>query len=119
MSLLFLSVCKCFWPVFLVSDASFCLVDAPGLHLDKLGSTVFVVLGNHPCLPPVDLAVSENPRRDSVCCLQVVRFVRCSRHAVDPRLQLVFWIVLLDSVEAAVAASWLLSSCSLRSWLVC
>ena len=34
----------------------------------KFGPAVFVVCGNHPCLPPVNLALPEDPRRDSACC---------------------------------------------------
>ena len=71
------------------------------------------MLGNHPCLLPVDLALPESPRRDSVCCQQVVRFLCCYLHVVDPRFQLVFW----DFVEARVAVCvMVLSSCSLGSW---
>ena len=62
-----------------------------------------MVLGNHPCLPPVILALPEDPPRDSACCKQVVRFVRCSRYEVDPRFQLVFWIVCCEFVEAGGA----------------
>ena len=69
---------------------------------DELGPTVFVVLGNHRCLPPVDLALPENPRRESVCCSQVVRFVSCSLDVVDPRFAR-FLDCLLGFVEAGVA----------------
>ena len=40
----------------------FCLVDIAGFQLE-LRPTIFMVHGNHPCLPPADLALSENPRR--------------------------------------------------------
>ena len=67
---------------------------------EELGQTVFVVLGNHLRLPPVDLPQPQNPRRDSVCCQQVVRVVCCCFCAVDPRFQLVFWIGFWDLVDA-------------------
>ena len=53
-----------------------------------------MAFGNHPCLPPVNLALSEDRRRDSACCCQVVRFARCSRYVVDPIF--VFTLCLTD-----------------------
>ena len=35
---------------------------------DKFGPAVFVVIGNHLCLPFVYLALPEDPHRDSACC---------------------------------------------------
>ena len=48
-------------------------------------------------------ALSEDPRRDSICCQQVIWFVRCSHSAVDPRFQFVFWLVVSNFVEKGVA----------------
>ena len=71
------------WLVFLVCCDLFAWLMLLGSVGDELGATVSVVLRNHHCLPPVDLALPGNPRRDSVCCWQVARFVCCSLYVVD------------------------------------
>ena len=54
------------WPVYLVP---FLLGGDNWVPVgDKFGPTAFVVFGDHPCLPPVVLALPEDRRRDSDCC---------------------------------------------------
>ena len=66
---------------------------------DKLCPAFFVAFGKYSCLFPVYPA----PRRDSVCCQQVICFVRCSHCLVDPGFQFVVWLVVWNVVEGGVA----------------
>ena len=76
----------------------------------QLCSAIFV----DPCLLPVKPALPEDPRRDSVHCQLVVSFVRSSStNGSSSPSGSSFEI---SSKEGLLSASWLLSSCSLRSW---
>ena len=83
---------------------------------DELGPTAFVVLGNHPSLPPVDLALPEDLRRSA------------GSKSSALRVELVMWSTHGSSSSSGLSseraskqgllyASWLLSTCSLTSWL--
>ena len=50
-----------------------------------------MLCGNHSCLFPVRAAVSEDPRRNSICCQQVICLVSCQHY--------VFRLVVRNFVE--------------------
>ena len=71
---------------------------------------VFVVFGNHPCLPPVTLAVPEDPRRDPFAAdkssaLRVALVIK-STHGSSSSSGLSSEI---SSEKGLLSASWLLS----------
>ena len=88
----------------------FCLVDIAGFLLDfsfvQRPSRCWAII----LACPKDHALSEDPRRDFISCHQVVCFVSCSHHVVDPWLQFVFCSSFGTSPkEKLLSASWLLS----------
>ena len=74
-----------------------------------------LVFGNHSCFFSKYIpALSDSTPHDPICCRQVVYLVGCSHYMPDPRVQLNSPRG-TSSQEVLLSASWLLSSCSLRS----
>ena len=72
----------------------YCLVDIGGVCQAPV-----VVPVNHSRSLPMHPALSEHPRRDPICCRQVVCLAGCAHHVVDLWLQCVFCLVLWHAVE--------------------
>ena len=81
----------------------FCLVHIAAFQLNmSFCPAPFVVLGDHSCLLPISTALSQDPRRGSICCQQVVCFVSRSQDVVDPWLEFVVPFVVWHVVAGRV-----------------